>query len=125
MSAHERSCHVQTITADHAFGWSALPDDFRSATLTAEIAEGKSLSLQAAQSAVGHAGRGMAGLPDAPILILTAEGAMTPSVTMAVRTAAAQRQSGRDHGRQGGGKNDNSEQGSRKFLHEYLHFSPS
>jgi hypothetical protein len=47
------------------------------------------LSLEAAQRPIGHANGWMARPSDAPGLILTAEDAATPSIAVAVWTAAA------------------------------------
>jgi hypothetical protein len=58
----------------------------------AERAKGRCLNSQAAQRPIGHAGGWMACLSDAPVLILTAEDAVPPPITMAVWTAAAQGQ---------------------------------
>jgi hypothetical protein len=52
--------------------------------------------VQAAQCPIGHARSRMAGCSQAPVLILTAPDALAPAIAVAVRTAAAQRERGRD-----------------------------
>ena len=64
----------------------------------------------------------MAGLSDAPGLILTAEHAMAPAIAVTVGTAAAQRGSRRGKGDDCRRDDSDSEERNRELFHDYLHF---
>jgi len=78
--------------------------------------------VKAAQRPIGHPRGPMAGCPQAPVLILAAPHALSPSVAMLVRTAAPERECGRNRRGQGRGNNHNSEQFDRELSHRLLHF---
>jgi hypothetical protein len=81
-------------------------DRYAETIKSSEHTGAKCFVLQAAQRAVGHTRGRMAGLSNAPGLILAAENAAAPRVTMAVWTATTQRGRGRCDGQQRGREDD-------------------
>jgi hypothetical protein len=81
-------------------------------------------SPETTERAVGHARGWMTRHSDTPSLILTAEDAVAPRIAMPVWTAAAQRESRRNHRSERGRKKCATEQRSGQFFHDHPPFPP-